>query len=113
RLEHGVAGDVDLDELEAELAPRILEHSPRALAQMTASRVVEPDRDRYGYSPRVVVASATRITPRPYAAIRMLVLRLSWTSQVSSNALRTIEFSRALTSSSDQKYSCSPCTHSK
>ena len=37
----------------------------------------------------------------------------SHVAHVSSNARVTISFSRALTSSSFQKYSCRPCTHSK
>ena len=43
----------------------------------------------------------------------MLMSRDWWTCQVSSNALSTISFSFALTSSSFQKYSWRPCTHSK
>jgi hypothetical protein len=35
--------------------------------------VEDGDAPRYGYSPRVVVASATRCTARPYDAMRRLV----------------------------------------
>jgi hypothetical protein len=35
--------------------------------------VVDGDASRYGYRPRVVVASATRCTASPYEAIRRLV----------------------------------------
>ena len=43
----------------------------------------------------------------------MLTSREVWTCQVSSNALSTISLSLALTSSSFQKYSWRPWTHSK
>jgi hypothetical protein len=46
-LELRVTGDVDLDELEAELVTQAPEHLLCALAQMAPGRVVEGDR-RYG-----------------------------------------------------------------
>ena len=45
-LEFGVAGDVDLLELERNLRPNLLEHAPRALAQVSASRRVEANAPR-------------------------------------------------------------------
>ena len=60
-LEPGVAADVDLLELELDVLSHVRDGRPRALAEMAARRVVEPDGvRRYGYRPRVVVASATR-----------------------------------------------------
>ena len=105
RLELGVAADVDLLVLEVVLLPSLYERAPRTLAQMTAVRVKQRHANGYGYSPLVVVASATRWTAKPYAARRMLTSRLVCTCHVSSNALSTIPFSFALTSSSFQKYS--------
>jgi hypothetical protein len=64
RLEIGVAVDRDLLELEAELGAQLGELRPRPLAERAALGVVEGD-PRYGYRPRVIVASATRPTPRP------------------------------------------------
>jgi hypothetical protein len=63
-LERGIPADVDLLELELVLLPKRCERAPGTLAEMTAFGVVEDD-SRYGYSPRVVVASATRWTARP------------------------------------------------
>ena len=60
-----VAGDVDLRELEAGVRGDGDERLPRPLAQVAAWRVVEDDLRRYGYKPRVVVASATRMTASP------------------------------------------------
>ena len=60
RLELGVAGDVDELQLEAELGPRVVDDLERALAEPAVRRVVERDPRRYGYRPRVVVASVTR-----------------------------------------------------
>ena len=71
-LELGVAGDVDLDELERLLGPNGLEHPPGRGAQVARRSVVEDD-PRYGYRPRVMVASATRCTASPYAANRIVV----------------------------------------
>jgi hypothetical protein len=64
-LELGVAADVDLVELEREVAPDVLEDAPRGGAKVAALGREERDAvsGRYGYSPRVVVASATRPTP--------------------------------------------------
>jgi hypothetical protein len=70
-LERRIAGDVDLDELERIHRPHVLEHLASALAEVTARRDEERDPRRYGYRPRVVVASATRWTARPYAAMRI------------------------------------------
>ena len=64
RLQLGVAADVDLVELEWDPRPHFLEHRPRPLAEVAAGRGVERD-PRYGYRPRVVVASATRCTASP------------------------------------------------
>ena len=64
RLELLVAVDRDLLELEAELLLRLDDRRPRAIAEVATLRAVEPDAG-YGYSPRVVVASATRFTASP------------------------------------------------
>ena len=64
RLEGGVARDVHLAELEAELLPEGLDHAAGPLTQVAARGVVENDFG-YGYIPRVTVASATRWTARP------------------------------------------------
>src|SRR5919199_370160 len=63
--------------------------------------------------PRVVVASATRCTARPYAARRIDTPRLSIAAHVSLNARVMMSFSFAFTSVSFQKYSWRPWTHSK
>src|SRR5215475_11501458 len=63
--------------------------------------------------PRVMVASATRCTASPYAATRIGSLRVCAVSHVSSNARLTMSLSFAFTSTSFQKYSWRPCTHSK
>jgi hypothetical protein len=65
RLQLGVAGDVDLRELEVGVGADGDERLPRPLAEVTTGCVVEDDLRRYGYKPRVVVASATRMTARP------------------------------------------------
>jgi hypothetical protein len=65
RLELGVATDVDLLQVERELVAKLLERCPCTLAEVAALGVVEDDLGRYGYRPRVVVASATRWTARP------------------------------------------------
>ena len=64
-LQLGVTGDVDLSELEVRVRGDRNERLPRPLAQVAAWRVVEDDLRRYGYKPRVVVASATRMTASP------------------------------------------------
>jgi hypothetical protein len=65
-LEVGVAGDVDLDELERLLGTHGLEDAPCRHAEVAVGSVEEDDpRDGYGYSPRVIVASETRWTARP------------------------------------------------
>jgi hypothetical protein len=109
RFELGIAADVDLLVLEAELAAHLAHGVPRALAQVAPLRVVEPNpADRYGYRPRVVVASPTRSTASPYAAMRMLTPRDAWVSQVSRKARVTMSFNFAFTSASFQKYSWRP-----
>ena len=65
-LELGVARDLHLGELEVELRPQLRQRGSRAVAEVAAGGAVENDaRCAYGYSPRVVVASATRCTARP------------------------------------------------
>ena len=108
RLELGVAGDVDLGELELRVRAHGDERLPRPLAEVAAGRVVEDDLRRYGYKPLVVVASATRLTAIPYAAMRMLVFFRALMSQVSWNAFLTMSWRFEFTSSSFQKYSWSP-----
>jgi hypothetical protein len=71
RLELGSPGDVDELELEAELGMYLLDDLDRTVAEAAVCGVVDPD--RYGYRPRVVVASATRCTASPYDAMRRLV----------------------------------------
>jgi hypothetical protein len=63
-LEVPIAADVHLLELERDLGASFLQHTPCPLAEVAAGGVVERDA-RYGYMPRVVVASATRRTARP------------------------------------------------
>lgn len=75
-LELGVAADVDLLQLEPELVSSGLDHAPCCRAQVAPVGVVEDDAG-YGYRPRVMVASETRWTARPYAAVLMVVFRLS------------------------------------
>jgi hypothetical protein len=69
-----VAADVDLLELELDLGTNCLDRTTRGLAQVAALGVVEDD-VRYGYRPRVMVASETRWTASPYAASRIVVER--------------------------------------
>jgi hypothetical protein len=64
RLELGIAADVDFVELERNRGPHLVKHRPRPLAEATAGRDEQRDL-RYGYRPRVVVASATRCTASP------------------------------------------------
>jgi hypothetical protein len=75
-LELRVAADVDLLELEPELVPRGTHDALRGGAEVALLGVVEDDVG-YGYKPRVIVASETRWTARPYAAVRMVVFRPS------------------------------------
>jgi hypothetical protein len=63
-FELGVAGDVDLLELERNRLCNGGQRLARAFTKVAAGRVVENDA-RYGYKPRVVVASATRKTAQP------------------------------------------------
>ena len=63
-LELRVAADVDLFELELVLLPKRCERALGTLAEVAAFGVIQDDL-RYGYNPRVVVASATRWTARP------------------------------------------------
>jgi hypothetical protein len=66
RLQIRVAADVDLAQLEVMLAPELCERRPRTLAEVAVVGVVDGDAGSgYGYSPRVVVASATRCTASP------------------------------------------------
>ena len=58
-LELRVAADVDLFELELVLLPKRCERGQGTLAEVAAFGVIQNDL-RYGYNPRVVVASATR-----------------------------------------------------
>ncbi|MDX6482020.1 MAG: hypothetical protein QOG85_2530 [Gaiellaceae bacterium] len=109
RLECRVAVDGDLAQCEPELVACRIHDTPRRLAEMAAGRAVERDlRQRYGYIPRVTVASATRCTASPYAATRIGRFRSFETAQVSSNALLMMSLSFAFTSTSFQKYSWSP-----
>jgi hypothetical protein len=64
RLELGPAIDVDELELEAELSLQLVNGLERLRAEAAVDRVVDGD-PRYGYKPRVVVASATRCTAMP------------------------------------------------
>ncbi len=75
-FELGVAADVHLLQLEAELVPRGLDDTLRRRAEVAFLGLVEGDAG-YGYRPRVIVASETRWTARPYAAVRIVELRLS------------------------------------
>jgi hypothetical protein len=72
RFERRVARDVDRLELEPELVMKRRDDLERSRAQAAIVRVIQRD-TRYGYSPRVVVASATRCTASPYDAMRRLV----------------------------------------
>ena len=63
-LEFRIAADVHLLELERGVGTNLLQHTSRLLAEVAAGGVVERDA-RYGYMPRVVVASATRRTASP------------------------------------------------
>ncbi len=64
RLELRVAVDRDLLVVELELVTQVIQRGPRPLAQRAAGRGEEDDA-AYGYSPRVTVASETRLTARP------------------------------------------------
>ena len=48
RLKLGVAGDVDLLELERQLGPHLVERRPRAVAEMAPAGAVEDDARGYG-----------------------------------------------------------------
>jgi hypothetical protein len=63
-LELGIPGYVHLAQLEFQLGAQLVERLPGPFAQVATGRVIEDD-VYYGYSPRVVVASATRWTARP------------------------------------------------
>ena len=82
-LELRHAGDVDLVDLELELGRKRPELAARPLAQVAVTGDVERDGGGQGYSPRIVLASATRETASPYAATRSGTPRDSCTSQVS------------------------------
>jgi hypothetical protein len=107
-LEVGVAGDIDHVELELELLSRGFDDLERTCTEAAVGGVVDDYSARYGYNPRVVVASATRCTARPYDAMRRLVPYVACVCQASSNARATMSWSFAFTSSSRQKYSCRP-----
>lgn len=63
-LEPWVSTDVDLLELEGHFGSHRLDRAPRSRAEVAAFGVVEDD-PRYGYRPRVMVASETRWTASP------------------------------------------------
>ena len=65
RLELVVVADVDQPELEVNLSPKRLGDRERASAEAAVGSVKDGDSVRYGYRPRVVVASATRCTASP------------------------------------------------
>ncbi len=63
-LEFRIARYLDLLELEGHLRADAVEHPASAVAEVAALGGVQTDgRGRYGYRPRVIVASATRPTP--------------------------------------------------
>jgi hypothetical protein len=64
-LELGHARDVDLVDGETELGRESPELVPRPLAQVAVLRDEECDGRAQGYSPRIVLASATRETASP------------------------------------------------
>ena len=64
-LELGNARDVDLFNGETELARESPELVPRPLAEMAVLRDDQCDGRAQGYSPRIVLASATRETASP------------------------------------------------
>ena len=64
-LELGNARDVDLVDDETELGRESPELVPRPLAEVAVLRDEECDGRAQGYSPRIVLASATRETARP------------------------------------------------
>jgi hypothetical protein len=64
-LELAIPGDVHFLDVEAQLGTKPLELDARELAQMTVAADVQPDHHRYGYRPRMMLASATRLTARP------------------------------------------------
>ncbi len=55
-----VSCDVDHLEIEVDLAADLIDDLERPFAEAAGCSVVDGDPSRYGYSPRVVVASATR-----------------------------------------------------
>ena len=65
--------DVDHFKIEVDLVAHLVDDLERPLAEAAVSSVVDRDPSRYGYSPRVVVASATRCTASPYDAMRRLM----------------------------------------
>ena len=72
-LELRISADVDQLELERDGRPHLIHGLERALAEPAVGGVVDGDLRRYGYRPRVVVASVTRWTASPYDAMRRLV----------------------------------------
>ena len=116
RLELGVAGDVDLFAARTSSSRcHVDQRLARALAQVTAGRVVEDDlRLRVG----IDAARGGRLGDAlDGEAVRGEAHARSFASpmvaQVSSNARRTMSLSFAFTSASFQKYSWRPWTHSK
>ena len=72
-LELGVSADVHQLELELDGRAYLVDDLERTLAEPAVGGVVDGDLRRYGYRPRVVVASVTRWTASPYDAMRKLV----------------------------------------
>ena len=64
-LELRISADVDELELEGDRCVELVHHLERALAEPAVDGVVDGDLRRYGYRPRVVVASVTRWTASP------------------------------------------------
>ena len=59
-LERRAPFDVDHLEIEVDLVADLIDDLERPFAEAAGCSVVDGDPSRYGYSPRVVVASATR-----------------------------------------------------
>jgi hypothetical protein len=65
--------DVDHLEIEVNLVADVSDDLESPFTEAAVGSVVDGDALRYGYSPRVVVASATRCTASPYDAMRRLI----------------------------------------
>ena len=72
-LELGLSADVHQLELELDGRAHLFDDLEHTLAEPAVGGVVDRDLRRYGYRPRVVVASVTRWTASPYDAMRKLV----------------------------------------